>query len=76
MYCIPGRSNVPGNRYLPRYQVRTSWASLGVARALDWPCPAQYDEFGGDIFTRFSSCMNQQMESLPEFFFFFGTKDM
>ena len=44
-----------------------SWASQDVARAVDWPCPAQYYEFRRDISTRCLSCTNQQLESLPVF---------
>ena len=45
-----------------------SWASQDVARAVDWPCPAQYYEYGRVFDTVF---IMHELESQPEFFFLF-----
>ena len=41
-----------------------------------WLCPAQFYVFWCDFLTRFLSCTNQQMESLPPFLFLICSRDM
>ena len=41
----------------------TSWASQGVARAVDWPCPAQYYELGSDFVTLCSLYLTEELWS-------------
>ena len=56
--------------------IRTSWASQGAARAVDWPCPAQYYILGCDFYARCLSCTNQQIKCPPFFSFLFSSIDM
>ena len=56
--------------YVLKLRDATSWASQDVARAVDWPCAAQYYDYGRDFWKRCFLCTNQQLESMPVFIYF------